>query len=162
MQNLILLLTFWNLYTYICIFYVYTHTYIYLNLCKFCVLIFNVCYVSVQPVYGGAWGWKIPLVWRVLDLPCVTDSRRSSMRYVGCINYYIYNFIFYKIASWIPSSFSQSASLSPLPSPKRRGSTVAPGPSPLHDEDMTTRGLLRGIMQMGECKLSAKVSGMNW
>ncbi|KAG1958631.1 centromere protein T [Pimephales promelas] len=52
----------------------------------------------------------------------------------------------------------ESASLSPLPSPKRQRSMVAPGPSPLHDEDMTTRGLLRGIMQM-ETEASLLMSG---
>ncbi|KTF81663.1 hypothetical protein cypCar_00027263 [Cyprinus carpio] len=47
----------------------------------------------------------------------------------------------------------ESASLSPLPSPKRPRSTVpntnppVTVPSPVHDEDMTTRGLLRGIIQ---------------
>ncbi|XP_077050363.1 uncharacterized protein cenpt [Siphateles boraxobius] len=56
----------------------------------------------------------------------------------------------------------ESAFLSPLPSPKRRRSTVAktdpPTPSPLHDEDMTTRGLLRGIIQM-ETEASILMSG---
>ncbi|KAK7143156.1 hypothetical protein R3I93_014353 [Phoxinus phoxinus] len=56
----------------------------------------------------------------------------------------------------------ESASLSPLPSPKRRRSTVAktdpPAPSPLYDEDMTTRGLLRGIIQM-ETEASLLMSG---
>ncbi|KAK7131526.1 hypothetical protein R3I94_016599 [Phoxinus phoxinus] len=56
----------------------------------------------------------------------------------------------------------ESASLSPLPSPKRRRSTVAktdpPAPSPLYDEDITTRGLLRGIIQM-ETEASLLMSG---
>ncbi|XP_048022993.1 centromere protein T isoform X2 [Megalobrama amblycephala] len=58
----------------------------------------------------------------------------------------------------------ESASLSPLPSPKRRRSTVAKtdppvaAPSQLYDEDMTTRGLLRGIIQM-ETEASLLMSG---
>ncbi|XP_067279312.1 uncharacterized protein cenpt [Pseudorasbora parva] len=58
----------------------------------------------------------------------------------------------------------ESASLSPLPSPKRPRS-MAPktdppvaAPSPLYDEDMTTRGLLRGIIQM-ETEASLLMSG---
>ncbi|XP_052444759.1 uncharacterized protein cenpt [Carassius gibelio] len=58
----------------------------------------------------------------------------------------------------------ESASLSPLPSPKRPRSTVAntnppvTAPSPVYDEDMTTRGLLRGIIQM-ETEASLLMSG---
>ncbi|XDV38290.1 hypothetical protein PO909_007734 [Leuciscus waleckii] len=50
----------------------------------------------------------------------------------------------------------ESVSQSPLPSPKRRRSTVTK--SPLYDEDMTTRGLLRGIIQM-ETDASLLMSG---
>ncbi|TRY64870.1 hypothetical protein DNTS_024580 [Danionella cerebrum] len=54
----------------------------------------------------------------------------------------------------LKKKLQESASVSPLPSPKRRrsakgmeaASTVPP--SPLNDEDITTRGLLRGIIQM--------------
>ncbi|XP_059381890.1 centromere protein T [Carassius carassius] len=58
----------------------------------------------------------------------------------------------------------ESASLSPLPSPKRQRSTVAntnppvTAPSPVYDEDITTRGLLRGIIQM-ETEASLLMSG---
>ncbi|XP_016424496.1 glutamic acid-rich protein isoform X2 [Sinocyclocheilus rhinocerous] len=58
----------------------------------------------------------------------------------------------------------ESASLSPLPSPKRPRSTVpntnppVTVPSPVYDEDMTTRGLLRGIIQM-ETEASLLMSG---
>ncbi|XP_016306782.1 centromere protein T-like [Sinocyclocheilus anshuiensis] len=58
----------------------------------------------------------------------------------------------------------ESASSSPLPSPKRPRSAVAntkppvTAPSPVYDEDMTTRGLLRGIIQM-ETEASLLMSG---
>ncbi|KAK2872358.1 hypothetical protein Q8A67_022255 [Cirrhinus molitorella] len=58
----------------------------------------------------------------------------------------------------------ESASQSPAPSPKRPRSTGAntnppvTAPSPLYDEDMTTRGLLRGIIQM-ETESSLLMSG---
>ncbi|XP_058613112.1 myb-like protein X isoform X2 [Onychostoma macrolepis] len=58
----------------------------------------------------------------------------------------------------------ESASLSPLPSPKRPRSALAntnppvTAPSPVYDEDMTTRGLLRGIIQM-ETEASLLMSG---
>uniref|UniRef100_A0A672JXC2 Centromere protein T-like n=1 Tax=Sinocyclocheilus grahami TaxID=75366 RepID=A0A672JXC2_SINGR len=58
----------------------------------------------------------------------------------------------------------ESASLSPLPSPKRPRSMVpntnppVTVPSPVYDEDMTTRGLLRGIIQM-ETEASLLMSG---
>uniref|UniRef100_A0A9J8ABY1 Centromere protein T n=1 Tax=Cyprinus carpio carpio TaxID=630221 RepID=A0A9J8ABY1_CYPCA len=58
----------------------------------------------------------------------------------------------------------ESASSSPLPSPKRprsAGANTNPpvtAPSPVYDEDMTTRGLLRGIIQM-ETEASLLMSG---
>ncbi|XP_043090164.1 uncharacterized protein LOC122340968 [Puntigrus tetrazona] len=66
----------------------------------------------------------------------------------------------------------ESASSSPLPSPKRTRTSVAnanppaPAPAPasasasssVYDEDMTTRGLLRGIIQM-ETEASLLMSG---
>ncbi|XP_050948351.1 LOW QUALITY PROTEIN: centromere protein T [Labeo rohita] len=55
----------------------------------------------------------------------------------------------------------ESASQSPLPSPKRPRTTTNPSVkalSPMYDEDMTTRGLLRGIIQM-ETESSLVMSG---